>query len=202
MQRLSATPLAAPGVPSETRSLTWTALALGLCATSIVVGVLWDISWHQTIGRDTFGTPAHLAIYLGGAMGGLVSGWLALKTTYWSGPEERAGSVRLWGGRAPFGAWIAIWGAVAMITSAPFDDWWHNAYGLDVKIISPPHVVLFVGMYSVVIGALLLTLREQNAGAAGARHLFLYIGGVMLGMVAILFTDDTWPHRQHSADFA
>ena len=24
-----------------------------------------------------------------------------------------------------------------MLTSAPFDDWWHNAYGLDVKITQP-----------------------------------------------------------------
>ena len=47
--------------------------------------------------------------------------------------------VRFWGFRAPLGAWVAIWGAFAMLTSAPFDDWWHNAYGLDVKVLSPPH---------------------------------------------------------------
>ena len=29
-----------------------------------------------------------------------------------------------------------------MIVSAPFDNWWHNAYGLDVRIISHPHMVL------------------------------------------------------------
>ena len=29
-----------------------------------------------------------------------------------------------------------------MLTSAPFDNWWHDAYGLDVKIISPPHMFL------------------------------------------------------------
>ena len=40
-------------------------------ATSIILGVLWDISWHRTIGRDTFWTPAHMAIYLGGVLGGL-----------------------------------------------------------------------------------------------------------------------------------
>lgn len=27
-----------------------------------------------------------------------------------------------WGFRAPYGAWVAIWGALAMLTSAPFDD--------------------------------------------------------------------------------
>ena len=49
-----------------------------------------------------------------------------------------------------------------MLTSAPFDNWWHNAYGLDVRIISPPHALLAVGIFSIVVGALLLTLAEQN----------------------------------------
>src|SRR5262245_41316535 len=97
-------------------------------AISIVVGVLWDISWHRTIGRDTFWTPAHMAIYLGGALGGLIGGWLVLRTT-WSGSEEmRHSSVQVWGLRGPFGGWIAIWGALAMLVSAPFDNWWHDAY--------------------------------------------------------------------------
>jgi len=32
-----------------------------------------------------------------------------------------------------------------MLTSAPFDNWWHNAYGLDVKIVSLPHSILALG---------------------------------------------------------
>ena len=41
-------------------------------AACIVYGVIWDISWHSTIGRDTFWTPAHLLIHLGGLIGGLL----------------------------------------------------------------------------------------------------------------------------------
>jgi hypothetical protein len=40
----------------------------------MVVGVIWDISWHMTIGRDTFWTPAHLAIYVGGVSAGSRAG--------------------------------------------------------------------------------------------------------------------------------
>ena len=29
---------------------------------SDMIGAYWDVAWHQTIGRDTFWTPAHLAI--------------------------------------------------------------------------------------------------------------------------------------------
>src|SRR2546427_2683244 len=46
--------------------LPWYVAAVVIAATSAVVGVMWDISWHRSIGRDTFWTPAHLAIYLGG----------------------------------------------------------------------------------------------------------------------------------------
>src|SRR6185503_5907357 len=57
----------------------------------------------------------------------------------------------------------------AMLVSAPFDNWWHNAYGLDVQIVSPPHMVLAAGMVAIVIGALLMTLAEQNRRGAD-RH--------------------------------
>jgi hypothetical protein len=137
-------------------------MLLALGATSIAVGVIWDISWHSTIGRDTFWTPAHMAIYLGGSLGGFVGGWLAIKHTFLSGPGERGASITILGARAPLGAWIAIWGAVAMLTSGPFDNWWHNAYGLDVKIISPPHVLLALGIFGICLGAMLLAVARQN----------------------------------------
>jgi hypothetical protein len=49
-----------------------------------------------------------------------------------------------------------------MIMSAPFDDWWHNAYGLDVRIISPPHTLLASGMIGLQLGAGLMALGAQN----------------------------------------
>ena len=80
-------------------------------------------------------------IYLGGVVAGLTCGWLALAHDVCRArPRSARAAVRFWGFRAPFGAWVCIWGAFAMLTSAPFDDWWHNAYGLDVKILSPPHI--------------------------------------------------------------
>ena len=46
-----------------------------------MVGVHWDISWHRSIGRDTFWTPAHIAIYLCGILAGVSCGYLILSTT-------------------------------------------------------------------------------------------------------------------------
>src|SRR6202030_325620 len=104
-----------------------------------------------------------------------------------AGAGERAASVCILGARAPLGAWVAMWGAVAMITSAPLDNWWHNAYGLDVRIISPPHVLLGVGMLGINLGALLLGLSHQNrANDALGDWLFVYIGGVFLTLASVL----------------
>ena len=54
----------------------WYLWAMAFASTSVIVGVTWDISWHRSIGRDSFWTPAHLAIYLGGIVAGLSCGWL------------------------------------------------------------------------------------------------------------------------------
>src|SRR2546422_2732276 len=99
---------AAPPVP-------WRVWSVVLASTSAVVGVMWDISWHRSIGRDTFWTPAHLAIYVGGALAGVSCGWLVLQTSFAGTPDERAASVSFWGFRGALGAWVCIWGAIAMI---------------------------------------------------------------------------------------
>jgi len=189
----------------------WLTYAVLFAATSAVVGVIWDISWHRTIGRDTFLTPAHLAIYLSGIVAGLSCGWLVLRTTFAGTPDARAASVSFWGFRGPLGAWLCIWGAIAMITSAPFDDWWHNAYGLDVKVLSPPHAVLALGFTAIQVGALLLAVAQQNrASAAVAKPppavstglLVAYGMGVLLCNTYIMgFEYIAFPNEMHKALF-
>src|SRR5687767_15227542 len=118
MQATAAIP--ADAMPSA--RVPWYFKLLVFGALCIPVGALWDISWHSTIGRDTFWTPAHIVTYMGGLIPGLVCGWLALKTHFWGSVEERAAAVSFWGFRAPIGAWITIWGCFTMLLSAPFDD--------------------------------------------------------------------------------
>jgi hypothetical protein len=171
----------------------WFLYAVLFASMSVIVGVTWDISWHRTIGRDTFWTSAHLAIYLGGIVAGVTCGWLALRLTFARGHEaERAATVRFWGFRAPLGAWVCIWGTFAMLTSAPFDDWWHNTYGLDVKILSPPHALLAAGIGAIQCGAMLMAVAWQNrSDAIRARlgHLYLVSAGLLLVLVATLATE-------------
>lgn len=181
----------------------WHVWALLLAATSAVVGVIWDISWHRTIGRDTFWTPAHMAIYLGGVLAGVACGWLVLKTTFAGTPDEKAAGVTFWGFRGPLGAWVAIWGAIAMLASGPFDNWWHNAYGVDVKVLSPPHVILALGFTGIQLGALFLVQSLQNrTGEAGRRTAGLLVAfgaGILLQNVAIMGIEQiAFPNAAHS----
>jgi hypothetical protein len=84
----------------------------------------------------------------------------------------------------PLGAFISAWGGVAMLASAPFDDWWHNTYGLDVRIISPPHIVLAAGFFGIELGTVMLLLAFMNRAQPQLRpsleRLFLYLGGTVL----------------------
>jgi len=170
----------------------WYVYSVLFASTSVILGVIWDISWHQTIGRDTFWTPAHLAIYVGGVVAGLTCGWLALQTTFSGAQADRERAVRFWGFYAPFGAWVCVWGTFAMLTSAPFDDWWHNTYGLDVKILSPPHVILAAGIGAIQVGAMLMVVAWQNRTVGRSlllQRLFLYSAGLMLLNIATLSTE-------------
>jgi hypothetical protein len=174
--------------------------------TSDMIGAYWDVAWHDSIGRDTFWTPAHLAIQLCGVLGGLTSGFLILSTTFGRSSaalQRRAASVKIWGFRGPLGAFIAAWGGFAMITSAPFDNWWHNAYGLDVTILSPPHVLLMSGSIAIDIGTLILIggamNRAQGDSRAKFRRLFLYVGGIIVMHSCFLITEYTVSQALHSA---
>ncbi len=135
--------------------------------TSSSIGGAWDVSWHRAIGRDSFWTPAHMLIYLCGVLAGIVGLYLVAKCTFGRDPAMRAASVEVLGLRAPLGVFLAGWGGLAMLTSAPFDNWWHNAYGLDVKIVSPPHTLLILGIRAVSIGMLFLAPRRDEPRRRG-----------------------------------
>ncbi len=134
-----------------------------LASVSIMIGLVWDISWHTSIGRDGLLSPPHLAIYFGGVLAGIFSGIKVLMVTFSGSKQEKEESNKFWGiFYGSLGALFCIWGAFAMLTSAPFDDWWHNTYGLDVTILSPPHTVLLLGMITIQFGAMITVLSVKN----------------------------------------
>ncbi len=192
----------------------WTVWAGALAVTSSTIGGTWDVSWHRSIGRDSFLTPAHLLIYACGVLAALICGYLILYTTFGSNQKLKAESVSVLGFRAPLGAFIAAWGGIAMLTSAPFDNWWHNAYGLDVKIISPPHTLLILGIRGVSVGITFLILAAMNRLSSAAsinpldresaatyktlQALFLYVGGITVVGQMFFIQESTWDVVLHT----
>jgi hypothetical protein len=129
----------------------------------VITGLIWDICWHISIGRDGLLSPPHLVIYLGAVVAGLFSGFEILRKTFWGNDLEKAASVKIWGFfYSSLGSLFCVWGALAMLTSAPFDDWWHNTYGLDVTILSPPHTVLILGIIGIQFGAMISVIAVKN----------------------------------------
>jgi hypothetical protein len=185
---------AVPGAPplatqfsaarSSTEAIPWYLWASVLATGCISAGLYWDISWHLTIGRDTFWTPAHLLIQFGAVLAGSSAAFLIFATTFGRDAAGKESSVRVMGLLGPLGAFITAWGAAAMVISAPFDNWWHNAYGLDVKIISPPHQLLGFGIEGIGFGAAILIVGHINrAEGVLRRHLqwlLLALGGLIM----------------------
>ena len=129
-----------------------------------------------------------------------------LNTTFRGTAVEQASTVRFWGFRGPLGAWLCIWGTLTMIASAPLDNWWHNAYGLDVKIMSPPHLVLSWGMVGIQAGAILMALARQNRATPDESRrlglLYAMSAGILLAMHATGIMElAAFPNDMHGATF-
>ncbi len=187
----------------ESQSISWTIWFMVAGVASGLIGGIWDISWHMSIGRDSFWTPAHIMIQLTGVLVGIACAYLILHTTFAGASEARDASVQIMGFRAPVGAFIAVWGCVAMLASAPFDNWWHNAYGLDVKIVSPPHVLLSLGSFATKIGAMALIASVMNRSGDALRNrlswLLLFLGGVGVAQLSVMLIEPTWLMNMHTA---
>src|ERR1700689_2197313 len=199
-----ASPTAAAAVQAQRARIPWYIWTGVLGISSSSIGGAWDVSWHRSIGRDTFWTPAHIAIQACGVVAAIICAWLGVKCTFFGDPELTPAWVSVFGLRAPLGVFLAGWGGIAMLTSAPFDNWWHNAYGLDVKIVSPPHALLILGLRGISTGVMFLILAAMNRAAdvdAGGfkrlQRLFLYVAGLAIIGQMFFLQEYTWDVELH-----
>lgn len=131
-------------------------------------GTYWDDAWHTDRGRDAFSSPPHVALYAGVVVGLAVAIRWARRERH-GGPWWRAA----FPGRRMA---VACWGALAVLVSAPVDEFWHSAYGRDAVLWSPPHLLAISGSVALLAGLVLGmepgTTRAQ-LGAALALGAFL-----------------------------
>jgi hypothetical protein len=153
-----------------------------------LMGLAWDINWHDDVGPDTFFTLPHTFLYGGVAIAGLACLYVVLRSTfsYQRGqsifPESQL--IYIWPVfRAPLGFIIAGFGAAMFLMFGAYDEIWHRVFGFDVTLISPPHQGLLLSVVISMIGAISIF-----AGAKNTPH---NLTGKMLGVsagVAILFS--------------
>lgn len=148
-----------------------------LAAVAVPLSLLWDLSWESTVGVDSLWAPPHLATYAAVTLAGF-------------GALGQFGvGVRLGKLRAPLGAWVALWGAVAFVAAVLFDRWWQAGYGLAAGIWHPPQLVKAVAFFAVAFGAWWARPRSAIGGAC------------VLAMIAVVTLAENFPNRQHAAFF-
>lgn len=190
--------------------------AIVLASLSIMIGLLWDISWHMTIGRDGLFSPPHNLIYIGASFAGILAGFQCLKISFWGSNTEKSKAINFWGiFYSSLGGLFCIWGGLTTLTSAPFDDWWHNTYGLDVQIFTPPHTVLLLGLAGIQLGAMFMVMAMLNRGdvAEGLsatqtqqrnqrlRYLFCVSAGLLLSMFATWIAEFIMRYDAHKTSY-
>jgi hypothetical protein len=75
----------------------------------------------------------------------------------------------------------------AMVAAAPFDNYWHELYGIDVTLWAPAHVMGMLGSYLGGMGIIYAFASELNRMRAAGTRLWLGLGWPGFGMILGFF---------------
>lgn len=119
----------------------------------------WDAAMHARGEVEQFWYPPHYGIYfaLGVAAGVSIAGFVSLLRA----PGSLGTKVR----RHPALATVAAANAIGF-TGAPFDAWWHEVFGIDLSVWSPPHLHLLFGMVLAALAGAVYFLDDAPVRAA------------------------------------
>jgi hypothetical protein len=129
------------------RACAWTILVFLILGE---LGLGWDIQWHALVGRDRFWTPPHILIYTAVGGAGLVSLFMVLLDTLRyrrkaPGVDDSSTITVLRVFHAPLGFIVCGAGPLICLIAAPFDNYWHQLYGIDITLWSPFHLMGAIG---------------------------------------------------------
>ncbi|MDQ6747689.1 MAG: hypothetical protein M3010_06235, partial [Candidatus Dormibacteraeota bacterium] len=167
------------GAERTTEVAAWasTAVLTGIWALlTAFIGFVWDVGWHADTGRDReLFTVPHVLILLG--LAGIAA---AALVAIWSATRNDVQT------RWRLGRWHIPYSAVPLgligggaLVGFPLDDLWHAAYGIDVTMWSPTHL-LMIGGASLAPIPMWLMLSEAGAVKTGrGRLLWASMAGVV-----------------------
>lgn len=160
----------------------------GVGSAAALLATYWDDSWHTDKGRDEFAIPPHLLLY-----GGVLLAALCVATWAWVAWRRAGGGLH--GVRVVLGEpalMLAGIGGVTTLASGPVDAAWHEAYGRDAVLWSPPHLTAVLGTLGLSVG-LLAGLRGVSGRAARAARLLAAAGVIGTLQVPVLEYDSDVP---------
>jgi hypothetical protein len=167
--------------PAETPVARFARGLMLVAAAAVPLSLLWDYSWESTVGVDLVNAPPHVATYASVALAALAALALIPAAT------SSGAGVRLWKVRAPLGAWVILWGALAFVAAFLFDLWWQAGYGLSAGIWHPPQIGKAVACFAIACGAWWCV---PGCGA-----------GIPLAMVATVTLASNFANLQHGAGY-
>jgi hypothetical protein len=117
----------------------------------------WDITNHLLNRPETFFSPPHAGLYSGVVL--VLFG--SLMTYRHHRHSSRISDIIKNKKSLPTYLRLVIIGIIMLISAGPLDFAWHTAFGLD-GLLSPPHVVLTMGLVLCSIGAFLGLISKNN----------------------------------------
>ncbi len=146
------------------------------------VGLYWDVAWHIDFGRDKqLFTPPHTMIVIG--LAGII--YTACIAVVFATLDNAPVKLRIQNLRIPYSALpMAALGIGAMV-GFPLDALWHQAYGLDVTLWSPTHLMMVGGGGLATIATWLMLVEGRPAGRPtllGRGILALALGAILVGV--------------------
>jgi len=109
------------------------------------VGGAWDIQWHVAIGRDSLFIPPHLLVLVAFAGGLLITAsMIAYETLLVSRGQAPIGTLRIGRLRAQGALFGIACGYLFALLSTLFDELWHELFGIDATLWSPPHLLIML----------------------------------------------------------
>jgi hypothetical protein len=143
------------------------------------LGAPWDGEWHAYVGRDWFWTPPHALIYSCVGGGGLIALVMVLVETwrYRKGYVDDQSTVcilRVF--HAPLGYVVVGYGALAALFAAPFDNYWHQLYGIDISLWSPFHIMGVTGCFIGTLGIVYVLASEIAVERKSERKTRRWLG--------------------------
>ena len=124
-------------------ALGWPITVAGLLA---VFATYWDESLHTDIGRDSAWAAPHVLLYGSVAIAGMGVAWWGIRALV------ATRSLRTTLAHPPLLA--AGLGGLGALVAAPIDAVWHETYGRDAVLWSPPHMLVVLASTALVMGVL------------------------------------------------